>query len=121
MADLFRLTETCARVSASGDQPLYNAVDVLQYDVLDVLVTTTFGPGSSPSLTLSLISGMQTATPDNWIQVSSATLPTLNATTKVGSATFDGGFFRYIRWRAVLGPLAAYAQFTIEIVGRKTG
>ena len=42
MATLIKLTETLARVDGATDQALYMAVDVLEHDVLDLLVTASF-------------------------------------------------------------------------------
>ena len=70
VATLIKLTETLARVDGATDQALYMAVDVLEYDALDLLVTASFqAPSGGPSFALNLISGMQMVTADSWIKV----------------------------------------------------
>ena len=120
MAIPFLLTEAVAHVTpGTTDQPLYTAVDVLEYDVLDFLITAAFEAPTTPSLTVGLISGMQCASSDNWILLSTA----IGTFTASGSAaaSYSGGFFRYVRWRVTSFSGATSANFTIEGVGRKTG
>jgi len=120
VAALIKLTETLARVDGATDQQaLYMAVDVLEYDALDVLVTASFqAPSGGPSFALNLISGMQMVTTDSWIKVGS-TSPTMSPTSPTVAWTLNGGFFRYVRWSVAAFSSAAPIRFTIDLVGRR--
>ena len=120
MADLFRLTEAYARITANYDeQPLYTAVDVLAYDSLDVLITAAFeAPGVGAVFGLTLVSGIETSSSDSWV-VAGSPSPMLRVTTPTVAFSVSGGFFRYLRWRVTTFEDATAACFTIAVVGRK--
>lgn len=127
MADHFQLTEGVVKVTSSSDvQPLYTAVDVLAYDVLDLLISATFEApsGTGPLLRLKLRTGTQTATTNGWIDCSTAPdiRPGLgNPPLQLSSWTVRGGFFRYVGWSVNQLVNATAAHFRIDGIGRRRG
>ncbi len=120
MADIIRLTEDWVNVTAAGttDQPLYAAIDVLAYDVLDLMLVTAMETSGSPyNLTMSLLSGMQVQSTGSWLKVDAFDPVTSASTNTIQRRTLTGGFFRYLRWSVSLTNVTA-ARFMIEGVGR---
>jgi hypothetical protein len=118
----FNLTPQPIRVTSTGFQPLYLAMDISGFDQLDILsgVMTLEGT-SSPSVTVAIWTGMQAQTDDGWVTLVS--FPSVNQPDKyqklVVAPALTTGALRYIRWKvtALTGTVPA-ATFFISGVGR---
>ena len=108
------------RVSAVGAQDLRLALDVLDYDVLDLELRILRLEGTmSPDVTIEIQTGMQTQSAIGWV-----TLDTFNRATASDTSELRhfGNALRYIRWNvtAITGTNPA-ATFQIRGIGRRWG
>jgi hypothetical protein len=116
----FDLTQWEVKVGAAGgEQLLFNAVDVSQFDELSLILTAAF-QGSS-SATIDILTGSSLGTTDGWYVAGS-----------FGSVVYNGTFvatlilpdssvplLRFIRWRA--SGASDFVRFMIRGVGRLKG
>ena len=120
MADVIKLLSQPLRLAYSTGYPrLETAVDVLQYDRIDLDVTVVGFevPGASPNIMVSMLTGLQLDTNDGWLTVgNTATLTTAGASGKIVLA---GNFLRYIRWQVVGGGTQAATTIWIRGLGRR--
>lgn len=122
MAELIAITEGLVKTTTGTEsQSLQNAVDVLRFDSLDLLVTAAFESPSSPYLDLYLLSGNQCRSTDGWVAVSLS--PPVRGTPPLANAcwTITGGFFRYVRWQVHSLTGATAARFRIDGSARRNG
>ncbi len=108
------------RVSAVGAQDLRLALDVLDYDVLDLELRILRLEGTmSPDVTIEIQTGMQTQSAIGWV-----TLDTFNRASARDTSELRhfGNPLRYIRWNvtAITGTNPA-ATFQIRGIGRRWG
>jgi len=96
MADIITLTSNPIRGSGVGAARMETAIDVLEYDVLDIGASLVAWTGASASITVAIITGMTVDTYDAWI---SAGTVTLTDTARDGKIQISGSFLRYIRWQ----------------------
>jgi hypothetical protein len=123
MADLITLTHQPIRLNTAQKQAIYLATDVGGYDVIDIICSAVF-EGSSPTVTIKLITGMQAQTDDGWVDA--GTFGTLNPTpTPSAKITIGGGnatnpgFLRFLRWEVTaLGGTSPFATFFIRGMAR---
>jgi hypothetical protein len=122
MADVIRLTEDWTTITQGAVQPLSTALDVQEYDVLDLIAYTGIQAATEGalSLTLKLVTGMSLLSPTAWVTVPNSTLviDTDSLSTVRAFTTLTGGFYRYVRWQAAISNVAV-ARFHIEGVGRR--
>jgi hypothetical protein len=102
LSDQFSLCTAPIRVtdtSAPQRQPLSQALDVSEYDAADVLVHVLTLTGTSPSVTVKLLTAMQADTEDGWCTLATFTAITGSNQCELLRAT---GPLRYIRWEVTL-------------------
>jgi hypothetical protein len=118
MATPFTLTQQPIRVTAPGYQPIYLAMDISGFDVLDVELGVVGLEGTAtPSVTVELWTGMQNQTDDGYVQlVAFANQTTTNVYLK---QSIGSGLLRYLRWKVTtLGGTSPAATFFIRGMGR---
>jgi hypothetical protein len=121
MATPFALTHHPARVTATGFQPLYLALDVSAFDALDVELGVLSLEGTSPTVTVQLWSSLQKATDSGWML-----LHDFGNKSGVFNAYYrarvqrSAGLLRYLRWKVTTlgGSGSPAATFFIRGVGR---
>jgi hypothetical protein len=124
MAEIIRLTEDWVSVPGPGTatQAISEALDVSKYDILDLFVTTGIDAGASPNLKITLLSGMSLLSSSSWWEVDPANYFVTIMTDRVNTIgvfkPINAGFYRYIRWKAVLSASITKARFFIEGMGR---
>jgi hypothetical protein len=117
MPQLVYLTDKPVRVTAAQKQDLRLALDVLDFDELDLMLHVQRLDGTSPSLSLSLETSMQNESEDGWLTAVTYTSVTSANTAEVKNIT---QFLRYLRWTATLGGSGSPAvTFTIQGMGRR--
>lgn len=120
MGAIVRLTSQLVRVtSAPTLQPLYLAVDVLEFDQVDLICSVVAVEGStSTEYLLALWTGMQTDTEDGWHEL--IEFPQFNGGAGFQKLTLTSGCLRYLRWsvKTLPGSLTG-VSFFIEGVGRR--
>ena len=113
MAIAFQLTPgQPITVTAVSTQPLSEAVDVSEFDILDLM--SSVAAMTASTVTIKIITGMQKQSEDGWV-----TAVEFSAATVVGSElkTKTNGFLRYIRW-TVTAITGGSATFYIRGMGR---
>jgi hypothetical protein len=109
MADLVTLTQQPIRLSqangAAQRQAIYLAVDVGAYDVLDLECIVVALEGTSPTIKVNVVTGMQIQTEDGWVVAGSfnagGAITTSNSPyllTLGNNSSAGAGLLRYVRW-----------------------
>lgn len=103
MADMITLTQQPLRYTLASFtagtvfQPLFLAVDIGNYDFLDLETGIIGNEGSVTAFTLELWTGMQTQVDDGWVSagqlISSVTVNAWNP------KNIPNGLLRYVRWK----------------------
>lgn len=112
MADEFTLTPQVVRGTTSQQrQSLKDALDVSGYDSADILLFVAALEGTTPSVTIRIITGMQNETEEGWVPVSAFSAVTSSGNAQKANFT---GFLRYIRWEiSALTGTGVVAAFTL--------
>jgi hypothetical protein len=112
LADEFTLTPQPVRVTATGKQLIREALDVSAYDQADVLPFVAALEGTTPSVTVRIITGMQVASEDGWVVAGTFSAVTAGNTPLKISCP---GLLKFLRWEvsAISGSGAA-AAFTVS-------
>lgn len=117
MADMFTLTPQPVRVTATGFQPIYLALDIGAYDFLDAELGILNLEGTSPTVTVELWTAMQNQVDDGYVQCFAWTNQTTTNTWI--RATGVNGLLRYLRWKVTtLGGTSPAATFSIRGMAR---
>jgi hypothetical protein len=119
MAQVFMLTDKPVRVTSASDaQELRIAKEVLEFDELDLSLHVLSAEGTTPSLTLTIQTGMQIDSTSAWNDVASFAAKTASDTSELKNFT---GFARYVRWKvtALTGSGGPAFTFAIQGVGRR--
>ncbi len=108
MADVLTFTPQPVRriqPSAGGTfQPGHTALEVLQYDILDIEISVEFeAPGAGPIVVIGIVSSLQKETTDatfgtGAFTTSFTTSGPLFPPPPPQTLTFNGTFLRYARW-----------------------
>ena len=115
MARPITLTHQPIRVTATGFQPLYLAMDVSAFDILDIELGIVGLEGTSPSVTVNVYTGMQNQVDDCWLPLS--TFASQSTPDTYLKQSFQGGFLKYVRWN-VTALAGTAATFYIRGMGR---
>jgi len=123
MATPFSLTYQPIRYTTStgaGFQPLYLAVDISRFDLLDMEAGLVAVEGSLTSFTVDLYTANQNQTDDGWLAIGSTLFSgtTNNTWQKV---SYSSGLLRYLRWKVTSIAGGTAATFFIRGVGRSYG
>ena len=114
---LVALTRYPRRVTSTGADELRNALDVSDFDQLDLLLCVLAFESGTPDVTIAVETAMQTESDDAWV-----TLDTFTAVTSAPSyelITFSS-LMRYVRFR-IASIDTAPATFTLAGMGRRQG
>jgi hypothetical protein len=118
MASEIFLTDGVFRATATLlEQPLAQAVDVSNYDQLDLLLHVAGFEGTPTGFVVSIISGMNMETNDGWV-----VMPTSfnGVITPNGTAILNvPRLFKYVRFRVTTLTGASAVYFTIRGMARK--
>ena len=122
MADEFTLTPAGGvRVTGATAQSLDQALEVLDYDEVDVLGGLTGVEGTTTGPTLRLLTGMQKDTSDGWVVFVTFTAALLNGPNKYEVQNGSTKLLKYLRWEVTNLGGATAVTFTISGVLRKRG
>jgi len=115
MADEFTLTGQCVRIVSNKTQPFEQALDVSDYDELDLLLGVVGFEGVNPSVTVSILTGMCNRTDDGWV-----VLATFDPITQpnVWVPKNIKGLLKYLRWQ-VTNFAGNSATFTLRGMARQ--
>jgi len=117
MARPFTLTHQPIRVTSTPPpptlQPIYLALDVSAFDILDIELGIIGLEGTGTGVTVNVWTGMQNQVDDGWLALS--TFSTMTAADTFAKQTFQGGFLKYLRWR--VDSLGGYTATTFYIRG----
>ena len=120
MAISFGLTQQPIRyttASGAGFQPMYLAVDISRFDLLDMEAGLVAVEGTLTSFTLDLYTANQKQTDDGWVPLGS-TLFTGTTTNTWQKVAYTSGLLRYLRWRVTSISGGTAATFFIRGMGR---
>jgi hypothetical protein len=120
MPELFTLTPDPVRVTATGMQPMVNALDISRFDQIEAVLGVTSIDGGS--VTIKLWTGMQIDTENGWKEIaaySSTSSPDSWEKQVVAPIAGSGGtvLLRYLRWE-VASISASSATFVLNGIGR---
>lgn len=121
MSDLITVTGPQVRITATGFQPLYEALDVSAYDELCLLTgVMSFESPSSPSISVGLWTGMQLASDAGWYPVFQETFSSVSYFMTLVSDFWavPNGVLRYVRYNVTVLSGASAATFFISGVAR---
>ncbi len=97
MVEPIMLTDQPIRMTATGRQERYLAIDVGHFRGLDLQLLVTAMEGTNPIATVKLIGAMDTdADTEGWSDVGVFAPVSAGSTTRV--CTLEQGFFRFLRW-----------------------
>jgi hypothetical protein len=128
MADIITLTAQPVRLSvangAAQRQAIYLATDMGGYDIVDWDLTVVAVEGTSPTLKVNIVTGLQAQTEDGW--VTACAFNSGNAITATNSYVASVGptsgnpLLRYVRWDVTaFGGTSAFATLWIRGVARR--
>ena len=117
MAIEFHLTKPVARVTATGKQPLAEALDVSAYDYIDAELGVHSLTGTD--ITVEIITGMQKDTESGWVPLLTFTSVTQNDIFEPMSTVGTGKMLKYIRWNVSIFTAPTAAVFSVWGMLRK--
>ncbi len=120
MADAIVLTRLPVRVTVSGaTMSLAESIDVSKYDLAEFLLQLLALTGTSPTIQIDIITGMQKESEDGWVIWASFT--SQSSAPAMERKTADRPF-KYIRWKVTtLGGTSPTATFYIDGMVRTNG
>jgi hypothetical protein len=118
MPDVLSLTGPEVRVTANSFLNPCLAVDVSEYDTLQIDILATCLIGTGAVATIYIYTGMQTDTIDGWVLAATGTTVTA-AGPQTAFAIGPGGFLRYIGWQVAGAANLSVMGFRINVVGTK--
>ena len=117
MPSIIHVTDKPIKVSADDTQELRLAVDVLEFDELDLMLhVQRLEASGAVTLSVTLETSMQNESDDGWVTAASYTAVTSPNTAEVKNVT---QFLRYLRWTLTLSGTSPNATFTIQGMGRR--
>jgi ABC-type oligopeptide transport system ATPase subunit len=111
------LTRYPRRVTSSGPNELRNALDVSEFDQLDLLLSVLAFESGTADVTIAVETAMQNQSEDAWVTLDTFSAVTAAPSHEVISFT---GLMRYVRFRVVSIDTAP-ATFTLAGMGRRQG
>ena len=127
MATPFNLTDQVVTATGAIAQEAWDALDIGNFDMIDVQLDLVALAGSGPSVSIQLEGSMQNSSSDNtnWVLVGSASAPTWSGlgSSQVGFqpvVIINMGLLRYLRWH-ITSLTGTSVSFTIRGMGRRYG